>query len=97
MSHENRSRVTVELGAVSIVPCSEYDSATNACRSGHIRLHPICRGVVPMKPACTHCGRSENVPMCMLEDQPPHLIRDDGYPLGWPAELAEHRQKFEGK
>ena len=65
-------------------PCAEYDSANNRCKSGHVRLHPICRGVVG---GCKHCGAG-NVPMCMLDDQPPHLIRAGGLPLGWEVSLG---------
>lgn len=68
-----------------LVPCSEYESANNRCRSGHVRLHPICRGVVT---GCRNCGAG-NVPMCMMDDQPSHLIRQDGMPLGWPIKATQ--------
>lgn len=67
-----------------LTPCSEYDSTNNRCRSGHVRLHPICRGVVT---GCRSCGAG-NVPMCMMDDQPSHLIREDGMPLGWTITTA---------
>lgn len=67
-------------------PCSEYDSARNACRSGHVRLHPICRGVAI---GCPTCGGSAGITMCMMDDQPPHLIREDGMPLLWPAKQGQ--------
>ncbi len=60
-----------------LTPCSEYDSKSNKCRSGHVRLHPICLGVAH---GCSNCGAG-NVPMCMMDDLPTHLIRDDGMPL----------------
>jgi hypothetical protein len=34
-----------------------------------------------------NCGAGD-VPMCMLDDQPSHLIREDGMPLGWPERLT---------
>ena len=70
-------------------PCSEYDSKNHKCHSGHVRLHPICRGIAH---GCESCGKG-NVPMCMLDDQPPHLIREDGMPLGWPGSVAPSAQK----
>jgi hypothetical protein len=66
-----------------IAPCSEYDGTNNKCRSGHVRLHPICRGI---SHGCKSCGAGD-VPMCMMDDQPPHLIRKDGMPLLWPEPL----------
>ena len=63
-----------------LIPCIEYDIKNNKCLSGHARLHSICRGVVT---GCKSCG-SGNVPMCMMDEQPRHLVRADGYPLNWP-------------
>lgn len=64
-----------------LTPCSEYDSRANKCRSGHMQLHPVCRGV---HGGCPTCGSTSTAPICMRDDVPPHLIRKDGMPLGWP-------------
>ena len=81
--------MTIEIRARhtgALIPCTEYDATNNRCRSGHVRIHPICRGV---EHGCHNCGIG-NVPMCMLDDQPSHLIRKDGMPLGWPTKEPGH-------
>lgn len=61
-------------------PCSDYDNTSGTCKAGHVRTHPICRGVVT---GCRSCGAGD-VPMCMMDDQPAHLIKENGMPLLWP-------------
>jgi hypothetical protein len=64
-----------------IIPCVEYDPLNNRCISGFPVTHTICRG----GPAgCHACGTPGTMPMCMREDLPAHLMRDDGMPIGWP-------------
>ena len=67
-----------------LIPCIEYDSKTNTCKSGFVRIHPVCRGVLHHTKECSNCGHAKDIPMCMMEDQSKHLIREDGMPLGWP-------------
>lgn len=63
------------------IPCVEYDAAAHKCLSGFPVLHSVCRGAPP---GCPTCGVPGTSPMCMLEDPPKHLTRDDGMPMGWP-------------
>ena len=65
----------------TLTPCADYDSAKNTCKAGHIQLMPLCRGVVER--GCKNCGHVTNIPQCLKEDPPAHLIREDGLPLGW--------------
>lgn len=64
-----------------MIPCSEYYSESDRCSSGFPVLHSICRG---MPSGCHACGVPGTMPMCLREDLPPHLMRADGMPLGWP-------------
>lgn len=58
------------------IPCSQYDETNHKCRSGFIRLHGIC------------WGGSGACPECMKGDGPaPHLMREGGLPIAWPADL----------
>ncbi len=63
------------------IPCVEYDAAAISCNSGFLVLHSICHGGPD---GCHFCGAPGSMPMCLREDLPPHLMRDDGTPLGWP-------------
>ncbi|MGJ7474528.1 hypothetical protein ACSFEV_12155 [Pseudomonas fulva] len=63
-------------------PCSEYNKAEDRCNSGFPVLHSVCRG---MPNGCHACGTPHTQPMCMREDLPAHLVREDGMPLGWPV------------
>lgn len=68
------------------IPCAEYDPQQHKCKSGFMVLHTICHGG-PV--GCHACGTIRTLPMCMREDVPSHLMREDGMPLGWPVqELA---------
>lgn len=62
------------------IPCVEYDAAAIRCNSGFPVLHSICHGG-PV--GCHFCGVPGTMPMCLREDLPSHLMRDDGMPLGW--------------
>lgn len=74
-----------------LIPCNEYESRTNSCRSGHMQIHPICRGLTH---GCPTCGVASTAPICMRDEVPAHLIREDGMPLGWPIKqvTGEPRQ-----
>ncbi len=72
----------------TLKPCSEYDSENNRCKSGHVQVMPLCRGVAER--GCANCGHSALIPQCLKEDPPEHLIRDDGMPLGWPTKEINH-------
>ncbi len=63
--------------------CSQYQGGR--CKSGFPRLHPVCWGG---NPGCPHCGKVSTAPMCMQEEIPKHLTRDDGLPTGWPASMG---------
>jgi len=65
------------------VPCSQYDERQSKCQSGFPRIHPTCWGGPS---ACHACGAPQSTPMCMHEDPPSHLLRENGLPLGWPAQ-----------
>lgn len=58
-------------------PCSQWDDQARRCRSGHIVTTATCwHGEGP-------------TPQCMMENPPPHLLQDSGYPLGWPKEKEQ--------
>ena len=57
-----------------IEPCSEWDSEAKKCKSGHVGLSGICFGIF----------NQTTPPPCMQEERPNFLIREDGYPIGWP-------------
>ncbi len=65
-------------------PCSQYDTTLNRCQSGHVRIHPTCWGG---DAGCPTCGTAGKPPMCMQDDLPAHLTRDNGLPLGWPSKV----------
>ncbi len=66
--------------------CSQYKDGR--CKSGFPRLHPVCWGG---NPGCPTCGKVSTAPMCMQEEIPKHLARNDGLPTGWPIkEEAGH-------
>lgn len=70
-----------------MTPCREYDAENHRCKSGFFPLHYACWGAVSHLPKpCVNCGHvpKSALPPCMRDDIGPHLLRDDGLPLGWP-------------
>lgn len=73
------------------IPCAEYRSETNTCAAGWITAFSFCsgRGVARLqRSTCQHCGSIDerNLPHCMRDEPPAHLVRDDGLPIGWPID-----------
>lgn len=64
-----------------VAPCSQFDSATNRCRSGWPGVSGACFGII--HPGCENCGEGRTTPPCMKEEVPAHFIRDDGKPIFW--------------
>lgn len=67
----------------NLIPCSQYESGTNQCKSGFPRIHAVCWGGPS---GCPTCGKNDSQPMCMKEELPPHLMQADGHPIFWPKE-----------
>ncbi len=63
-------------------PCSQYDAKTSSCKSGFPRIHTVCWGG---NTGCPTCGNVSSQPMCMQDEFPKHLAREDGLPIGWPV------------
>lgn len=73
------------------IPCTEYCPETNTCASGWICNFSFCSGRGVAHSNCQRCGTiaERNLPHCMRDEPPSHLIREDGLPLGWPKEPTE--------